>query len=106
MLRRHRDDARLIARALLGQTFDVLARGKADDLEPVRMRVHHRQRALPDRAGGAEDSDPLHDTWTRAGAGAAASDMIEHDVVNGCGEQQRIDAVEHTTMAGNERRTV
>ena len=49
-------------RDLLGEARDVLAGRERDDPQPIGMRVDDRQRALPDRAGRAEDRDALHQT--------------------------------------------
>ena len=58
--RRHRRDARTVVRDLRREQFGVLAGGEADDLEPIGMRVHDRQRALADGAGGSENGDADH----------------------------------------------
>ena len=64
---RHRDDARPIARDLLGEQLGVLAGGEPDDLQPIGVRVDDGQRALADRAGRAEDGDAFHWTGRRRG---------------------------------------
>ena len=57
---RHRGDARPVARDLRREQLGVLARGEADDLQPIGMRVDDGERALADRAGRSEDGDALH----------------------------------------------
>ncbi len=57
---RHRGNARTISRNLRREQIGVLARGEADDLQPIGMRVDDRERALSDRAGGSEDGDAFH----------------------------------------------
>ena len=59
-IRRHRHDARGVARDLRGEPLDVLTRRQTDHSKPIRMRIHHGQRALTDGTRGAEDGKPLH----------------------------------------------
>ena len=69
---RHRDDARPVARDLLREQLGVLAGREADDLQSIGVRVDDGQRALADRAGGAEDGDALHQ-----GLGTRAAEHAE-----------------------------
>ena len=57
---RQSDDGGSHARDLLGEALDVAPGSEADDLQTLGMRGHDRERAATDRAGGAEDGDPLH----------------------------------------------
>ena len=93
---RHRRDARPIARDLRRQQLRVLAGGQADHPQPIGVRVDDRQRALADRAGRAEDGDRV---FTRT---LQQRMIVEHRR----GEQQRVDAIEHAAVAGNQRRAV
>ena len=45
---------------LLGEARRVLAGRERDDAQAIGMRLHHRQRALADRAGRSEDGDAVH----------------------------------------------
>ena len=54
------DDRGPVPRDLLGQQRRVLAGGERHDPQPIRMRVHDRQRALADRSGRSENRDALH----------------------------------------------
>ena len=54
------------------------------------MRVDHRERALPDRAGRAEDGDALH---------SVSAAYLQHDVIHRRGEQQRVDPIEDAAVA-------
>ena len=51
----HRGDPRPVARDLLGEELVVVAGGEPDHLQPIGMRVDHRQGAAADRAGRSED---------------------------------------------------
>ena len=57
---RHRDTLGAISRNLIGEPFDVLARGEPHDTQSIGVRVDDGQRALADGAGGAEDGDAFH----------------------------------------------
>ena len=48
---------RPVALDLLRQGRGAAAGGQADHLQPIRVRVDHGQRAVPDRAGRAEDRE-------------------------------------------------
>ena len=56
----HGRHARPVARDLGRQPLGVFAGGETDDLETIGVRVDHGERALADRAGGAENGDALH----------------------------------------------
>ncbi len=58
--RGHGHDPWPVARDLRRQQIHVLASGEADDPQPVRVSVDNGQRALSNRAGGAEDRDVFH----------------------------------------------
>ena len=53
------DDAGTIARRLLGERRRVLPSREANDLQPIGVRVDHRQRAPADRSRRSEDRDAL-----------------------------------------------
>ena len=67
LARRHRDDARPVARDLLAEQLGILAGREADDRQAIGMRVDDGQRALPDRSGRAEDGDAFHAQRPEAG---------------------------------------
>src|SRR5206468_12448449 len=58
--RRHRGDARSIARDLRAQQLRIFAGREPDDLEAIGMGVDNGQGILTDRAGGTEDGYSLH----------------------------------------------
>ena len=56
----HGHDSGLIAGDLLSETVGVLSGGEADHLEAISVCVDDRERALPNRAGRAENGDAFH----------------------------------------------
>ena len=58
--RRHRRARRSVSPHLRGELLDVSASGKRYDAKAIGVRVHDRQRTLPDRPRGSEDRDRLH----------------------------------------------
>src|SRR5947207_5934217 len=88
--RRHRGDARSIARDLRAQQFRVLAGREPDDLEAIGMGVDNGQRVLTDGAGGSQNGYSLHG-WKKLSTTLCpprppwwrVSNIFQHQIVNG-----------------------
>ena len=96
-----RDDRRAETLGLLGEERGVGTRRERDDREGVGMRGEDVDRLAADRSGRAEERNAARSPLAGPPGSAKEGKDIQRD--DRCGEDERVDPVEHPAMARDQR---